>query len=41
MLAARMYVPDGTFVGALTDPMAVTVSDTGTLSVARLGRGQT
>lgn len=41
MLAARMYVPDGTFVGAFSDPMPVTVSDAGVLSLLRLGGGKT
>ncbi len=33
MLAARLFAPDGTFVGALSDPMPVVVDGTGSLSV--------
>jgi len=33
MLATRMHGPDGDFVGALSDPMPVTVSEAGALSV--------
>ena len=40
-LAARMYVPDGTFVGGLTDPIPVTVSDAGVLSLLCLGDDKT
>jgi beta-fructofuranosidase len=35
MLATRMHAPDGNFVGELSNPMRVAVSETGSLSVRR------
>ncbi len=35
LLATRMYGPDGSFVGALSDPIPLTVSKTGLLSVSQ------
>ncbi len=34
MLAARMHLPDGTFLGELSDPMRIIVGETGSLSVS-------